>query len=236
MHVLRTLQTFCDELPIFLREHFSGLYRVDTYFLAKVLADVSTLDADDLQNVLAQSPLYIILPFIFTTIVYWMAGLYADFGVYLINVVVAVLTANVAISVGACAPQTIHVYLVYTCTHTNTHTYRLRNQLYHGECEFGVVHCLCHQHSADVVWRISPERRVRARVCIIQFTARGYSTVPVYFIWLEYLSYFKYSFEALAINQCTSVDIIPGECVCVRAHAHPTVYRLRKWHVRGDRR
>ena len=90
-------QTFCDELPIFLREHFSGLYRVDTYFLAKVLADVSAVD---MFAVNLQSPLYIILPFIFTTIVYWMAGLYADFGVYVINVLVAVLTANVAISIG----------------------------------------------------------------------------------------------------------------------------------------
>ena len=45
-------------------------------------------------------PLFIILPFIFTTIVYWMSGLYADFGVYVVNVIIAILTANVAISIG----------------------------------------------------------------------------------------------------------------------------------------
>jgi hypothetical protein len=33
-------QTFCVELPIFLREHNNGMYRVDTYFVSKMLAEV----------------------------------------------------------------------------------------------------------------------------------------------------------------------------------------------------
>jgi hypothetical protein len=33
-------QTFCVELPIFLREHNNGMYRVDTYFISKMLAEV----------------------------------------------------------------------------------------------------------------------------------------------------------------------------------------------------
>lgn len=33
-------QTFCSEQPIFLREHNNGMYRVDTYFLSKMAAEV----------------------------------------------------------------------------------------------------------------------------------------------------------------------------------------------------
>jgi hypothetical protein len=33
-------QTFCVELPIFLREHNNGMYRVDIYFVSKMLAEV----------------------------------------------------------------------------------------------------------------------------------------------------------------------------------------------------
>ncbi|CAB3402936.1 unnamed protein product [Caenorhabditis bovis] len=35
------------------------------------------------------------------------------------------------------------------------------------------------------------------------------STIPPYFIWLRDLSYFKYGYEALAINQWESVHVIP---------------------------
>ncbi|KAG1660600.1 Protein white [Nymphon striatum] len=33
------LSTFCPELPLFLREHWNGMYRTDTYFLAKNIAE-----------------------------------------------------------------------------------------------------------------------------------------------------------------------------------------------------
>ena len=35
------LQSFPHELPVFMREYGSGLYRTDAYFLAKTLAEVS---------------------------------------------------------------------------------------------------------------------------------------------------------------------------------------------------
>jgi len=38
------------------------------------------------------------------------------------------------------------------------------------------------------------------------------ASVPVYFIPLQYLSYFKYAYEALAINEWRGVEYIP-ECV-----------------------
>lgn len=55
------VNVFCEELPIFLREHFSGIYRVDTYYLAKIISEL---------------PQYILFPFLFTVILYFMAGKY----------------------------------------------------------------------------------------------------------------------------------------------------------------
>ena len=54
-----TLQVFCLELPIFMREHFNGTYRVDTYFITKQMAEL---------------PIFLTLPIVFTSIVYWMVS------------------------------------------------------------------------------------------------------------------------------------------------------------------
>ncbi len=43
-----TLQVFCEELPIFLREHLSGLYRVDVYYLTKTMSEVSIVQCTDM--------------------------------------------------------------------------------------------------------------------------------------------------------------------------------------------
>ena len=48
------------ELPIFLREHFNGMYRTDVYFLCKQLAEF---------------PIFVITPIMFTAIFYFMVGL-----------------------------------------------------------------------------------------------------------------------------------------------------------------
>ncbi|VDM58504.1 unnamed protein product [Angiostrongylus costaricensis] len=37
-----------------------------------------------------------------------------------------------------------------------------------------------------------------------------YESIPKYFTWLSALSYFKYAYEGLAINQWETVDVIPG--------------------------
>ncbi|KAK6018696.1 hypothetical protein OSTOST_15708, partial [Ostertagia ostertagi] len=37
-----------------------------------------------------------------------------------------------------------------------------------------------------------------------------YESIPGYFMWLSALSYFKYSYEALAINEWETIDVIPG--------------------------
>uniref|UniRef100_A0AC35TZN8 ABC transporter domain-containing protein n=1 Tax=Rhabditophanes sp. KR3021 TaxID=114890 RepID=A0AC35TZN8_9BILA len=76
---------FCDELPIFLREHHSSLYRVDAYFIAKMIADI---------------PQFVLYPVVFSTIVYWMVGLNATAWSFFIFLLCGTLVTNVAISIG----------------------------------------------------------------------------------------------------------------------------------------
>uniref|UniRef100_A0A1I8AJW0 ABC transporter domain-containing protein n=1 Tax=Steinernema glaseri TaxID=37863 RepID=A0A1I8AJW0_9BILA len=83
MYQFEAVNFFCLELPIFLREHHSGLYRVDTYFLAKNLAEI---------------PQYIVFPFSFCTLVYWVAGLDKSFTAYAIYTFTGMLVANIAVS------------------------------------------------------------------------------------------------------------------------------------------
>jgi hypothetical protein len=52
------------ELPIFLREHFNGMYRTDVYYLSKQLAEL---------------PTFAVVPIGFVAIFYYMVGLNPDF-------------------------------------------------------------------------------------------------------------------------------------------------------------
>ena len=57
------INTFCLELPVFLREHFNGCYRTDVYFISKQLADL---------------PTFVLAPAMFISILYWMVKLNPD--------------------------------------------------------------------------------------------------------------------------------------------------------------
>jgi hypothetical protein len=76
---------FCAEIPIFLREHFNGMYRVDVYFLCKTLVEV---------------PVFATLPIIFTCIAYYPVGLNPSVLCFFVANVVVMLVANVAVSYG----------------------------------------------------------------------------------------------------------------------------------------
>ncbi|KAF2358413.1 ABC-2 type transporter [Trinorchestia longiramus] len=84
-NVFGVINTFCVQVPVFLREHFNGMYRTDVYFLAKTAAEL---------------PFYIVLPFIFCSITYYMVG----FGGTVINfftcAAIIVLVANISTSFG----------------------------------------------------------------------------------------------------------------------------------------
>eukprot|EP00092_Neocalanus_flemingeri_P095212 GFUD01121127.1.p1 GENE.GFUD01121127.1~~GFUD01121127.1.p1 ORF type:complete len:639 (-),score=177.01 GFUD01121127.1:95-2011(-) len=76
---------FCSELPVFLREHFNGMYRSDVYFLAKNLVEL---------------PLSIVEPMIVITILYWMVGLNPEADRFFIAAGIVLLVVQVVISLG----------------------------------------------------------------------------------------------------------------------------------------
>jgi ATP-binding cassette, subfamily G (WHITE), eye pigment precursor transporter len=72
------------ELPIFLRENNDGLYTVFNYFLSKVIVDL---------------PRYLIFPFMYITLAYWICGL-IEFTKYLVCLLTIIIITNVAASFG----------------------------------------------------------------------------------------------------------------------------------------
>jgi hypothetical protein len=82
------VQVFCSEMPVFLREHFNGMYRVDVYFLCKTLAEV---------------PVFAAMPLVFTCVTYYLVGLNPSILRFFVTNVIVVLVANVAVSFGRSA-------------------------------------------------------------------------------------------------------------------------------------
>lgn len=78
-------QVFCTELPIFLRESRSRLYSTWTYFLGKTLAEL---------------PLFLVVPFVFTGISYPMIGLQPGLYHFFVACGIVALIANVSTSFG----------------------------------------------------------------------------------------------------------------------------------------
>ena len=84
-NMFSVINVFCMELPIFLREHFNGMYRTDTYFLAKQIAEL---------------PVVLLAPAIFLGIMYYMVGLNAEFVKFAIALAIIELMVQVVISFG----------------------------------------------------------------------------------------------------------------------------------------
>jgi len=84
-NVFAVVNIFCSELPVFKKEHYGGMYRVDTYFIAKQLVDL---------------PLYLVEPVILTTILYWMVGLNPDVVRFFTATAIVLLVTQVVLSVG----------------------------------------------------------------------------------------------------------------------------------------
>ncbi|CAL8086730.1 unnamed protein product [Orchesella dallaii] len=154
---------FWCEIPVLTREHFNGTYRADAYFLAKTIAEL---------------PIYLFLPAIFTSISYWMVGLHSDLDRFFRAVGISILVGNVGSSFG---------YLCSTIA-----------------------------PSFDVTMAIVPG-------LIMPFMLFGgyflnKNSVPVYFVWLQHLSWFLYGNEALSINQWKGVkNLACGKAVvCIQ--------------------
>lgn len=158
-NVFAVISVFCSELPLFMREHQNGMYRVDVYFLCKTLAEV---------------PIFLAIPIIFTSVMYYMVHLNPLFSRFLTATLIITLVSTVATSFG---------YLIS-----------------------------CISSSVSVALSIGPP-------VIIPFLLFGgfflnAGSVPAYFKWLSYLSWFKYGNEALLINQWSGIDDI----ACTRAN------------------
>ncbi|KAK3882731.1 hypothetical protein Pcinc_012936 [Petrolisthes cinctipes] len=98
-NVFGVVSTFCAQLPIFLREHFNGMYRTDVYFLSKMLAEL---------------PFHVFYPFVFVAIAYHMVGFTDDVVNFFICAGIVVLVANCAISFGymiSCLARNLSVAL-----------------------------------------------------------------------------------------------------------------------------
>lgn len=92
-NVFAVVNVFCAEVPVFLRESRSRLYRTETYFLGKSLAEL---------------PLFLLVPFIFTAIAYPMIGLRPTLPNFLIALGIMALVANVATSFGMITKKKTH--------------------------------------------------------------------------------------------------------------------------------
>jgi len=147
------INTFCVELPIFLREHNNGMYRVDTYFLSKMLAEL---------------PTFILVPALFVAIFYFMVGFLQDVNVFFMCVLICVLVANCA-------------------------------------CSFGyLVSCV----SSSITMALSLGPPIMIPMLIFGGFFLNNDSVPIYFIWFKYISWFYYGNEALVINQWRNVHDI----------------------------
>lgn len=160
-NVFAVINVFCGELPLFLRESRSQLYRPDTFFLGKTLAEF---------------PLFIIVSVVFVSIVYPMIGLLPGISHFLVALGIVILVTTVATSFG---------YFIS-----------------------------CVSSSISMALALGPP-------IIIPFLLFGgfflnSASVPVYFVWLSYLSWFRYGNEALLINQWASVG--EGEIACTRSN------------------
>ena len=70
------------ELGIFMREHFNGMYRTDTYYLTRQMAEI---------------PVQVLTSIIFTSIFYWMVGMNPDISRFLITCLINILLVQVII-------------------------------------------------------------------------------------------------------------------------------------------
>ncbi|XP_041366799.1 protein white-like [Gigantopelta aegis] len=147
------LNTFPIEIAVFLREYGSGLYRVDVYYIAKVLAEF---------------PSFTIFPILFSCIIYWMVGLYNSVTAFLMYTGVLILVANTAGGFG---------YLVSSLA-----------------------------RSVNVALSVAPPIMIPFMLFGGFFVTDD--SIPVYFIWLKFVSWFKYANELLIIIQWEDVTHI----------------------------
>uniref|UniRef100_A0A183HY08 ABC2_membrane domain-containing protein n=1 Tax=Onchocerca flexuosa TaxID=387005 RepID=A0A183HY08_9BILA len=151
-----SISVITSELPIFLREHCCArIYSASAYYLAKSIAEV---------------PEYIILPFCYSVIVYFMSGLYLAVKAFVIYCSVTTVVTNLAISIA-----------------------------YAGACIFG-------EDSLALTYMpcfILPN-------LVFGGFYISFHSIPIYYQFISYVSWFRFGFEALQVNQWLNYKTIPG--------------------------
>ncbi|KAF7491271.1 Protein white [Sarcoptes scabiei] len=145
------INVFCSELPIFIREHNNGMYRVDAYFFCKNLAEI---------------PIFVCIPIVFVSIYYYAINLYPSFDSFLYCMVVAILLSACGVSFG---------YLI-SCTCRNT----------------------------DVALSFGPPLVMPLQLLGGYFL--NTKSIPSFLRWTQYLSWFYYGFDLLAVNQWDKIS------------------------------
>ncbi|CAG2164007.1 unnamed protein product [Oppiella nova] len=155
-NIFGVVTTFCIELPVFLREHNNGMYRVSAYFLSKILAEL---------------PSFMFNPLLYVSIFYWMVGLNSGIKEFCICVAICLLVADTA-------------------------------------CSFGyLVSCM----SSGITMALTIAPTIIMPMMIFGGFFLNNDSIPVYFVWFKYISWFYYGNEALSINQWKSIDHIDCE-------------------------
>ncbi|XP_048753753.2 protein white-like isoform X2 [Ostrea edulis] len=153
---------FPCEVPVFVREYGGKMYRLDVYYLSKIIVEI---------------PFLMISPAIFITILYWMSGFVYGLSEYFRALGISILVANTAAGFG---------YVISAGAPSITAALAL------------------------------------APLLIMPLMMNGgfflnSRTVPDYFLWLKYASWFMYSNELMIVNQWTSVPHIGctnnGTCI-----------------------
>ena len=93
-NMFAVINVFCLELPIFLREHFNGMYRTDTYFICRQLAEL---------------PIFLLLPLVFLAVIYYMVGLNAPFAKFATTLAIIELMTQAVASFGNPSSLYCHV-------------------------------------------------------------------------------------------------------------------------------
>lgn len=136
---------FCAELPIFLREHKNGMYRTDVYFICKTLAE---------------APIFLAIPLIFTAVVYPMIGLYPDVKHFFIATAVVALVANVSTSFGNRElTEYSHIVLFNNCL-KSYFFYRLFDILYQQQRIYSPLRRSSSHNTVFAFWRFLPKYSV----------------------------------------------------------------------------
>lgn len=82
---LCVVNIFCSEMPIFLREHNSGMYTVNSYFVMRNVAEL---------------PFFTVIPLIYGFILYYPIGFNAPIDAFLYFTVVGIAISLVGVSYG----------------------------------------------------------------------------------------------------------------------------------------